>query len=221
MTLHQLFTQYAFPKEHFDSQLAYQKKMSQTPNALSESYFSLQQVYRQLLSEYLNQQLPLKELDRELEQLGLPKMSKELSRIHDTESYYQSLSLLDSDYIYLRNNLFIERLTLEQLSVLDRVSKGQVLDQTDLTGFIEETMPIVLAYDCQEGDYLVKYEAGSSEPKLHRNDIVFYLVDGKFVREENRGKWGELYGQLDQTLTFHEVNFSEKLRQPSKIYYIW
>ena len=80
-----------------------------------ERYFKLVNKYKRLFEEYIKDMLPLEKIDTNLKN----------SKLHfnpvkeENMDYYQITSTLGLDYIYVRNNFYIEKLSFDELSLLE------------------------------------------------------------------------------------------------------
>ena len=103
----------------------------------NEEFLNLQIKYRKIIENRLLQSINFEELDEKIKKvIVIPKIKDNLY------NFYHRYSKLGSDYIYLRNNFHIERLTDEEIKEL---SSGKCGDD-----FIVKTMARVMF---EEGDY--------------------------------------------------------------------
>ncbi len=83
---------------------------------LNDRYLRLQAVYRANLDAYLREVLDIETLDEELRNSRLGFVSHKSGK----QNLYERGSTMGLEFIYLRNNLYIEYLDEEQLSLLER-----------------------------------------------------------------------------------------------------
>ncbi|EHD6845294.1 hypothetical protein JQP30_001339, partial [Listeria monocytogenes] len=95
----------------FDFALAKDKGYSSSKENVTLEYLNLQNKYNIGLALFFEDKLSIEQLDSKIKALDVTNVSKtSFQEIDSTESYYQNTSHLNSNYIYLRNNLRIERL---------------------------------------------------------------------------------------------------------------
>ena len=103
---------------------------------LSHRYLCLQAVYRANLDAYLLKMLDIRQLDEELRNSGLGFVRPKPKN----RNLYERESGMNLEYIWLRNNLYIEYLGKEQLSLLEqRLETGGEAVTNELQNMIEET----------------------------------------------------------------------------------
>ena len=83
---------------------------------LNDRYLRLQAVYRANLDAYLREVLDIETLDEELRNSRLGFVSHKSGK----QNLYERGSTMGLEFIYLSNNLYIESLDEEQLSLLER-----------------------------------------------------------------------------------------------------
>lgn len=81
-----------------------------------DKYFELLNKYNRYLTKFLKEKLPLEQIDNNMKksELNFNKINE-----HDMD-FYQITSTMGLDYIYLRNNIYIEKLTKEDINYLDK-----------------------------------------------------------------------------------------------------
>ena len=103
----------------------------------------LQVYYKQCLERVLNSIFNFSNIDKYIGGLNFP-----VPIINDKEyNFYRKYSILGSKYVYLRNNIHLERLTKEELSLIKESFYNKKLLDID---FIYKTLGKVLFED---GDY--------------------------------------------------------------------
>ncbi len=85
-------------------------------DCLNDRYLRLQAVYRANLDAYLREVLDIETLDEELRNSRLGFVSHKSGK----QNLYERGSAMGLEFIYLRNNLYIEYLDEEQLCLLER-----------------------------------------------------------------------------------------------------
>mgnify|MGYP004665841841 CR=1 FL=1 len=107
-------------KEMFDTKVPYMNReyFESLDNTNQENYLRLYEVYNNLLIQYLIKYYNLKEFD---DVLSKDKRNFEKVNTNDMD-IYQYLSSEYLNYIYLRNNIYIERLSDEELLYLSKIT---------------------------------------------------------------------------------------------------
>lgn len=115
---------------------------------ITGQYLKLQAVYRYLFGVYLRSQSGIDRLDDRLKQQGFLKAGEE------DMDYYQRYDYMGMDYLYLRSFVHIERLTPEQIELLDHMirEKGREPDLKEAARLVEETYRNVLAVSSEHPD---------------------------------------------------------------------
>lgn len=139
---------------------------------VSDDYVDLQKQYRKLLFAYLNAKMSFDDADAFLNEaeFPIPKPVSSLSAIGQNRDYSFYYSDLDSDYFYLRNSIYIERLTSQEVSVL-RKSQGRLTEESK--DLIDQTMLKVLSVYPEKVSHYVSYDVG--EEKFYSSDIVLRI----------------------------------------------
>ena len=101
----------------------------------NQRYFALTNKYKRLLENYLLKYLPLEQIDTNMrkDDLGfVPIKTPDLD-------FYQATSGMGLNYIYLRNNLYIEKLSEEALAALESMK-----NEAEAELFIKQTLKDVV-----------------------------------------------------------------------------
>ena len=149
--------------DDFDMALARQKGLDTV-----SSYKQVQDNYFVLFSTYLCSLYDFSAADAYLDSEGFEPIDK--------GDYYYDRSLLGSKYFYLRNNVHVERLSVEQIAYL----KNDTLAADDQEGMriVKDTCEEVLAVHLTSNDddeYFTSYTRSSAEPTIPNKAIVFYV----------------------------------------------
>ncbi len=126
-------------KENYDTR--FPKTNKQFVDSLDEEakklYINLYYAYSVLFNDYINNLLNLKEYDNELKDLDPVKEEK--------MDIYQYLFKDSLKYIYIRNNIYIERLSVKEKEFLMKcVSDADKMPSVDAYNFIEKTYKKVI-----------------------------------------------------------------------------
>jgi len=177
----------------YNLQLAVVKGLCTPWSKYDEKYLYMQALYRKVLEQYLLEQLDLQIYDDMLadsELRFLPVAQEEMS-------FYQKYSTFGFQYIYLRSNLPIERLSKKDLSILEQCIRSNKTDVTDeLLELVARTYHIVVtAYQKKESDMPIGFS--NDGRKVAPNEALVLevrhareydengnIVDGKNEREK-------------------------------------
>lgn len=106
-----------------------------------KEYISLYNLYRKLFTEYIVQKLELNKYDKELEESIL----KFYTTPKEDMDVYQYFSSEELKYFYIRNNIYIERLTDENIKFLrDKIEKKNYDLDDETKELIENTYKKVI-----------------------------------------------------------------------------
>lgn len=152
----------------FHKKLAFQKKLANEEGKLLPHYFALSLFYRNLLEAYLGKLLNIQKLDDEISNSGLRFLSvpKEERDIYQKFSCYQ--------YFYLRNTIYIEKLTLQDIGFLeDKLKNRDGLLDEKTKEFLQRTYPLLITSDIAAEEIITNYGPFSSTFFAPVNAIVF------------------------------------------------
>lgn len=107
---------------------------------ISSKYVTLYINYKKLLDAYLSQKLNLYEYDKLFDKANLN--FKEVN--NDEKDIYQSASTVGLKYLYLRNNLCIEKLPIDIINRLSSLTKEDNQKINELFKIIEDTYKVVI-----------------------------------------------------------------------------
>lgn len=103
---------------------------------LENKYFDLLNKYNKFLTSFLKEKLPLEQID---ENMG--KSELDFVRIEENDmDFYQITSTIELNYIYLRNNIYIEKLNDDDIKYLE---KKKEYDE-EVSTFINRTFKNVI-----------------------------------------------------------------------------
>lgn len=209
----------------FDFKLAHSKGYSSSKEAITLEYLNLQNKYDIALSMFLEERLPVRKLDTKLKSLdviSVPKTS--FSEIDSTEGYYQAISHLNSEYIYLRNNIRIERLEESDVERLKKSNLETPTEKEEIFEMISKTFQDVLSVKFNDGkkeSYNVVYHNNGKETVTNRT-IGFWLSyqekfddSGNYVNRENEN---EKRQEVEKLVSEYSSIFSDELNCDVKIF---
>lgn len=145
----------------------------------NETYRLLYQAYSNLFRKYLIEKLELKKYDDEMSNssLNYKKVSEEKMDI------YQSFTKKELNYLYIRNNLYIERLSSEQKELLyDWFVQGKEDLNDDNISFIESTYKQVIFEDVSGTGDILSINYGPDNPSYYfpNNSLVIGIRYDEF-----------------------------------------
>jgi hypothetical protein len=209
----------------FDFKLAQSKGYSSSKETITLEYLKLKDKYDLALSLFLEERLSIKKLDTELNSLdviSVPKIS--FSEINSIESYYQFISHLNSKYIYLRNNIRIERLESDDVELLKKSDLENPTEKKEILEMISKTFMDVLSVkfkDEEKETYNVVYHNNGKEI-VTNSTIVFWLSyqekfddSGNYVNQEKENMKRK---EIEKLVTKYSSIFSEELNCNVKIF---
>ena len=132
----------------------------------NEKYNTIYKKYKLLLDSFLNSKLNIKSFDEELQKSNL-----DFRKIDSEEKdFYQSNSSLDSSFVYLRNNLYLDKLSNEDLDKVYSLNEEDIKSLNDeLVNFMLKTYKDVIC----GGEGFISYGPNSEDYWKPSNSIVF------------------------------------------------
>lgn len=125
--------------------ISFEKSLFSKEKKYREKYFEMQALYRKGLDIFLDEELQLTAIDKELslDKLGITECKD--------KDLYRKYSTLNTTYVYLRNYVHIERLSDKQIEFLyGRITEcNEEIDQ-ELYNLVKNTFEDVLIYDFSE-----------------------------------------------------------------------
>jgi hypothetical protein len=137
----------------FDYELARQKGLIGTDDALSDKYLRLQAKYRSAFNEMLDSKGVLAVTDAAIDHSDL-QFVPVAAEDYDV---YQKYGSYGRKYIFLRNDFYIERLSAEDLELLDKAS---LEDSADLLPLVTRTYKDVIEVQVPSRDGSLDEEKG-------------------------------------------------------------
>ncbi len=164
-----------------------------------ENYLNLYQLYSNLLYEYLIDKLKLNVYDKMMVDA---RNHFEMVKLENMD-FYQYLAKDYLKYFYIRNNLYIERLDIEELAFLKKKyeSKDYKLDQ-DTIKFIRKTYPKVIAEKLTDSNIKVNY--GPDNYQFYQDSkalIIGVRFDEYYLQNgETEEEWDKKYDNREMEL---------------------
>ena len=194
--------------------------ITKLPNTEVQEYLNLSTLYRTLLNEYIKQ-LGLGSYEEAIKNSGLNFVPIQLSE----QDFYQYYNNCELTYYYIRNNIYLNRLTEEEYNYLKEKSKSQdyALNNVDIT-FLSNTFrkvipeihenveePFITNFGPIDGNFFAENRAiviGFRYNKLYENDIDSQSFATNYERQKDF--YLSLNGQLESEL-------QQKLNMPVKV----
>lgn len=171
--------------------------------------------YKQLI-EYLIGKLELTKHDQNLSN----SKNNFIPIAEDKMDIYQRLSSSLLKYLYLRNNIYIENLSNEEILQLRYFMQQQAtLSNQVLYSFIENTYPKVI----QESKEITTMNYGPENPDFfaESNSVVIGLRTDDFADSDKIENWSEIHDkrefELDFFLNYLNSEFKGKLPVPVSV----
>jgi hypothetical protein len=120
---------------------ANKKKLTIKNNYFNEEYYILHAAYRTVFQNILLKNLPLKKYDDEIKNNELNFLKK----AENHKNIYQKYDVMQLNYIYLRNNIHIERLSRSNIDLIKEcIDKKEINITKELVDMVKETYKEVI-----------------------------------------------------------------------------
>jgi len=207
---------------NYDLELAIEKGLA-TSEGFSDLYLNMQALYRKALEQYLSERLNLGMFDEML----ISDELRFIPRSDEGMSFHQRYSTFGFSFIYLRNNLPIERLSEGDLEVLrNYINDGSSEVTEPLLELVARTYARVISVhdedDSGEGGGLAYY---CNRPNCGApNDALVFEIDqiaeinesGRFTDRDNEIRKREYL--VNEFIPLMEQILSEKLDRPVVVF---
>jgi len=157
---------------------------------LNADYAVVQNMYRAILLPRLIDTLGLAAYDRELAGDGIVAASGDNVPF---ALYAQKCAGLDLQYLYIRNNLYIERLSQDQIDMfLAHADDPDFVTDPGLGQIVTDTFRRVMRQDDKDGDFQTGFDTGSF--RFYNDAIVVFLTTSISPDEMDiNGNFNDLY----------------------------
>lgn len=186
-------------------------------NDVKQKYLDMHALYIDLFIQYMNKKYNLKKYDDYI------KNSKSNFKNIDiiNMDLYQYLSSKHFSYIYIRNNVYIERLNKEEFSFLKQklINDDYNLDEKTFS-FVENTFQKILFEITDNDIYDVCYGEDLDKFLKPNNALIIGVRVDEFNKENNINdeiwikKYREASYELDLIIDYLEFNLSKKINVP-------
>lgn len=169
---------------------------------LTDRYYTLVKNYKILLDKYLMNKLPLKDMDNEIINSGLSFIPVEKEKM----DFYQKFSAMKLKYLYLRNNLYVYKLSNGEIDTLVNLSNNQLAKPSaKLMELIEDTYRMVIdakPYGDDVSDVYMKcYGIDDNDYWLKSDELVIGLRYDEFA-DNGLGDGDEWVDNYNKQLEF-------------------
>ena len=171
-------------------------------NNLTEQYINITSTYKYLFELVLKQSLNLKSYDDALVNSNL-----EFTKVDDDKmDIYQYYSNMGLNYIYLRNNIYIENLTEEERKfILDKYNSNNLEVDNNVVQFINNTC-IKAIRNPKSDIYIPTYEfyhiTNNMNYSVLNTDIVLGVRYDEFYNDKlSDDEWDNMYMKREQFLS--------------------
>ena len=177
-------------------------------NKVNNMYNLLFKNYKIILEKYLMSLLSLKKYDEMLKESEL----RFIKLSNDDIDYYQLFSTMKLDYLYLRNNLYIEKLSVEDINKVCKLSDYDLVNPgEDLFKLVERTfLNIINPGNSSSAKHMVCYGIDSDEYWFESDQLVFGLRYNMYFHDNGVSdeQWYKNY--LSQMKFLHNLIFRMK-----------
>lgn len=174
---------------------------------LNDNYVILQNKYRHALEDYIMKICDIRKYELRMEDSGIRFSKLE----EDAQSIYQKWCTWNLNYIYLRNNVHIEKLDFQDLQILQNYDIGS----NELFDLVKRTYKEVIKVNVIDGKkidgtFKVNYINGfNNRESFADNDALVIVIREAFERYNVEGK--EL-----GTLVLKKMEFIDNLKKIMK-----
>ncbi len=159
-------------KVGIDKKLATEKKLLNSDDY--NLYLQIQALYKKFFDNYLNQKINPNSLDQKIinNNLKIRCLNKEEKNI------YQNWSSLDSNYLYVRNFFYMERLSIEDITVLKQALVEEEKYKKELLDIVSKTFKEVIKVnfkDIKNQRYRVFYGGMNPIYEFYNDSLVLFM----------------------------------------------
>ena len=140
-------------------------------NDYTEKFYKLYVIYHTLLDKYLVRKFSLDKYDKSFDTSGLNFIPVK----EENMDYYQYISQMNLNYIYLRNDIYVEKLSEEDMNTFLSVTEDFLNNPSEkLFGLIEKTYrDVINISNDPEAESMSKYGPDNDEYWFPSNELVF------------------------------------------------
>lgn len=192
----------------YDLELAVEKGINEKKDIFSHEYLTLQEVYRKAFGQFIIEKLDLKKYEQELLESDMRFIPADKGK----QSFYQKWDNMDMKYIFLRNNIPIERLNENDLEILKKeAADNRVEPSSEVMEMIERTYQDIISLWMieKESDRKVEtfYEQAISPVFVTMDSLVLEIQtcsefdeNGNYVSKEHEHEKDDYLGKLAERM---------------------
>ena len=203
----------------YDLDMAKKKGLAKN-DIYDKNYLEVQAAYLSLLNHYLCEKV---KLDRYQEVLD----KSVYKFVENEETVYSKAGAFGRKNIFIRNNVYVERLSKEDLDILQEgMNNGEVNVTDELLAMIERTMENIISVRYEDSDKVFEaiYDMGVFQTNMApSNALVFtisydfeYDENGNIIDNEKEDKKAELVEELHKKMS---DKMSKELGIPVSVFY--
>lgn len=203
----------------YDLDMAKKKGLAEN-EIYDKNYLEVQAAYMSLLNQYLCGKVALDSYQESLDKSEYKFMENE-------ETVYSKAGAFGRKNIFIRNNVYVERLSEEDLAMLQEgMNNGEVNVTDELLAMIERTMENIISVRYEDSDKVFEaiYDIGVFQTNMApSNALVFtisydfeYDQNGNIIDNEKEDKKAELVEELHKKMS---DEMSKKLGIPVSVFY--
>lgn len=189
-----------------------QIKISKQNAEVQNEYMELYNVYRDLFTQYIIKNLNLKEYDKKLSENKLEFIPEKEEKM----DIYQYFSSSELKYFYVRNNIYLDHLSKNDLKILKAKSQNKdILLDEEATKFIESTYKKVIKEGTKtdKEEYNVSFGPSGSYYSAKNDAVVIGVRYDTFEQAGmNDDEWFDRYCEREEYLK----EIVEELQEKSK-----
>lgn len=192
----------------------YFQKLSSSEKAV---YINCLNYYYNYFIIYLIEKLDLLKHDQNLAKSN----NKFLQVSEENMDIYQYLSSSFLKYLYIRNNLYLDRLSDEEITKLVNFQQNNTtLENSELLQFIESTYPRLID-EAPEKQTRVNYGPENAQFMADSKSIIIGVRTDEFYNANSTPNWSELHDnreiELDFFITYLRNELDKKLSIPIEV----
>ncbi len=183
-------------------------------DAEMNGYLILYNVYNNLLIQFMMKKYYLLDVDKQLE-----KRIDDFPLVpYEEKDLYQHLSEGYLKYFYLRNNIYIERLTREQINYLWSIYKtGDLSLNSSNFQFIENTYQNVILENPNEENVNINYGPDNKKYYKPSNSIIIGVRYNQYKNNYEVSSLANNLGKLDVLTNFLEYKVRKETNIPFNV----
>ena len=159
---------------------AEERGMADEDRQYNDKFFYIQALYRKGLDRMLVEEFGLYDYDREIgkqsdrfAQEDIEKAFNEVPELY----YWPTFSMMNLDYIYLRNSVHVERLEGEDLRIFEEAYEARTTEVSEeMREVIERTWKFFINVDREGGNPIAGYTIGGPSPNDPTSDTLMLEI---------------------------------------------